>query len=349
MRRWWFGLGLLVLLGLLIVAWRPLRTGQSAAVAERALEPVAMVQPKALPTLRSHAIDAGNVAGRVVATFGWGSGEGQLGRERPVEGNPEAPMSLTVDAKGTTWVLDSVNKRLTRVDRAGRLLPSVGLPLQAPQDLALARDGTILVIDRLVDRSIVVLGPDGNLRGELPLLGKGMIEGGAATGIFTVGDSVFVERTHGDSVRVGSTAGVKDVDRPDIPGRPTRDGSAYLTASIVNASAGTVLLTVIDAANRAHRFTRQYSLRGVVQGLMLLDQDSHGVVYVGALVVPADEVHVLCVDSRDGHPLGVTFVPANTSADETFREFAVTDDGEILMLRRTEEAAELRQYSCGGG
>ena len=43
---------------------------------------------------------------------------------------------------------------------------------------------------------------------------------------------------------------------------------------------------------------------------------------------------------------GLLQVPANLSADETFRELAVSDDGEIFALLRTEEAADLRRYTC---
>ena len=77
---------------------------------------------------------------------------------------------------------------------------------------------------------------------------------------------------------------------------------------------------------------------------MLLDADVRGVVYVGAMVGP--EVQVLCVDALDGHPMGTTAVPASASADEAFRELAVSDDGEILALLRDEAGAELRRFRC---
>lgn len=329
-----------------VAVWRMRVTGENPG-GDVVRPPVLPSAPKAAPEARamataSPAADAGlPKAGQVVARFGWGAGNGNLGRDRPQEGNPEGPMSVTIDSKGTSSVLDQVNRRVVRVDKAGQRLPSIELPLQAPQDLVVAKDGTTVVMDRLVDKSIALISPDGVLRGELPLLGKGLREGGAATGVFTDGDSVYVERTHGDSVRIGSVAGVKDVERPEIPGRPARDGRSYLTASIAS---GKVLLTVIDASTRAHRFTRQYSLAGPVSSLVLLDADVRGVVYVGAMVGP--EVQVLCVDALDGHPMGTTAVPASASADEAFRELAVSDDGEILALLRDEAGAELRRFRC---
>lgn len=330
-----------------VAVWRLWRTGEDAVGAVQPGEPAATVQnaPLKRPPPPVSPADAGAApkAKNTVASFGWGGGANQLGRDRPAEGNPEAPMSVTVDSKGNTWVLDQVNKRLMRVDKAGRVLSPVPLPLQAAQDVAVAPDGTTVVMDRLVDKSIAIIGPDGVLKGELPLIGKGMKEGGASTGVFIDGDSVVVERAHGDSVKIGSLTGVRDDTRVEVPGRPTKDGQAYLTASIAK---GRVLLTVIDSAARAHRFTREYTLQSPVSALVLLDSDRHGVLYLGALV-PPDQVMVLCVDARDGHPLGQAHLPANTSADETFREFAVSDDGEIYALLRSEEGAQLNRVTCG--
>ena len=335
---------MVVLMG--VALWRIKVTGENPG-GEVVRPPASPTAPKPateeLVKAPSARLDGGTPnAGQVVARFGWGSGDDNLGRDRPREGNPEGPMSVTIDSKGTTSVLDQVNRRVMRVDSAGRRLAPIELPLQAPQDLVVARDGTTVVKDRLVDKSIALLSPEGVLRGELPLLGKGMPEGGAATGVFTDGDSVYVERTHGDSVRIGSLAGVKDLERPEIPGRPARDGRSYLTASVAS---GKVLLTVIDASTRAHRFTRQYSLARPVTSLVLLDADVHGVVYVGAMV-GREAVQVVCVDALDGHPMGTTSLPASPSADEAFRELAVSDDGDILALLRDEAGAELRRFRC---
>ena len=342
-----------------LAVWRMWRTGEDAVgqveVAAASRAPV-VVAP--LANAPSSEADAGPSSGaesasvpppaegRVVATFGWGSGARELGRHRPAEGNPEAPMSVAVDAKGTTWVLDQVNKRVLRVDRDGRPVPTINVPLQAAQDVAIARNGVAAVMDRLVDKSVVLIGADGKVVGELPLIGKGMTEGGASTGVFIEGeDSVVVERTHGDSVRIGTTAGVKDSTRAELPGRPSRDRQAYLTAMLTHPETGVVTLTVIDAISHGHRFTREYTLGSTVRSLTMLDTDLNGVVYLGAQLTDTAGT-VLCIDAHKGEVIGSVHLPANASADETFRELAVSDTGEILMLVRTEESAELRAFTC---
>lgn len=289
-----------------------------------------------------------------LAKFGWGSGEGSLGRTRPEEANPEAPMSLTVDALGQVWILDQVNERLVKVDRAGKPVGTVPLPVQAAQDVVVTPDGKALVMDRLVDKSIAILGPDGKQVGELPILGKGLEEGGASTGLFSDGKDVYVEREHGDSVRVGTTAGEANRERPEVPGRPAQDGRTYLTAGIVDGRAGAVMVTAVDREGQAHRFTRQLVLGAPVLALNGLDTDRSGVIYLGTIVeqpgstpeAPQFGITLLCLDPLDGRPLGQTRFPANTMPEETFRELAVLPEGGVLFLERTEAGPRLMRYSC---
>lgn len=293
--------------------------------------------------------------GQLVATFGWGSGEGNLGHSRPDEANPEAPMSLTVDALGQVWILDQVNERLVKLDRHGKPAGTVPLTVQSAQDVVIAPDGTALVLDRLVDKSIALIGPDGKPRGELPLVGKGLEEGGASTGVFTDGKDVFVEREHGDSVRVGSTSGEANKERPEVPGRPAGDGRTYLTAGIVDGASGTVLVTAIDREPQQHRFTRQLTIGAPVVALNALDADRSGVIYLGAVIElpgstaeePQFGVSLLCLDPLDGRPLAQTRFPANSMPEETFREMTVLPEGGVLFLERTPSGPRVVRYGCG--
>ncbi|MDP1916018.1 MAG: hypothetical protein Q8L14_07225 [Myxococcales bacterium] len=290
----------------------------------------------------------------VIARFGWGSGDEALGREHQPEGNPEGPMSLTVGADGSIFVLDQVNQRLVRLDAKGKRLSSTPLPLQAAQDVVVTKDGTALVMDRLVDKAVAVIGPDGKQKGELPLEGKGLTEGGASTGLFNDGDDVLVEREHGDLVRIGKSDGTKDTERGEVPGRPSKDGANYLTAVIVDPVQGLFSLTAIAKANLVHRFTRQVSFGQAILALVMLDSDAAGLSYVGAHAeapgstpeAPRLAIVVLCLDGRDGATLGRTSFPANAVADESFRELSVGTDGSILFLRRTTEGAQLERHRC---
>ena len=357
------GIGALVLLlGWLEMA-PDLRTSPLASNEDGGLSAVAAPPPSQSPVavIARGGLDGGGApaaalpaGAEVLARFGWGSGDEALGREHQPEGNPEGPMSLTVGADGSIFVLDQVNQRLVRLDAKGKRLSSTALPLQAAQDVVVTKDGTALVMDRLVDKAVAVIGPDGKQKGELPLEGKGLSEGGASTGLFNDGDDVLVEREHGDLVRIGKSDGTKDAERGEVPGRPSKDGASYLTAVIVDPARGLFSLTAIAKANLEHRFTRQVSFGQAILALVMLDSDAAGLSYVGAHAelpgstpeAPRLGIVVLCLDGRDGATLGRTSFPANAVADESFRELSVGSDGSILFLRRTTEGAQLERHRC---
>ncbi len=299
---------------------------------------------------------SGNGQGAVFATFGWGSGDGQLAHKRPEEANPEGPMSLAIDRLGNVTVLDQVNDRVVRMDKTGKVIGTTALTVQGAQDVTVAADGTTLVLDRLIDKSVAVIGPDGKQVGELKLEGKNLEEGGAATGIFTDGEDVYVEREHADMVKIGTTKGKADEAREEVPGRLSRDGTAYLTAGISVPGEDRVYLGALEKASRAQRFQREYRLGSPAEGLMLLDTDRSGVIYLAALTSAAvpnkpdterrPMVLLLCLDPLDGRPLGRAELPANVNADETFRELVVADEGGVFYLYRTEEKAQIQKYDC---
>ena len=84
-------------------ARRPERDREHREPAEQPAGPTAHSSP--------HPEEPRPVAARpeVFARAEWGNGQGRLGRIRPDEANPEAPMSLAQANDGTVVVLDQVN------------------------------------------------------------------------------------------------------------------------------------------------------------------------------------------------------------------------------------------------
>lgn len=302
--------------------------------------------------------DGGTTAGgrtvpeRVLVRARWGSGPDQLGRDRPSEANPEAPMSFTVDGAGNVLVLDQVNGRLVRFGRDGGVVGTVRLPLRAPQDIAVARDGTLVVLDRLGDAAVAIVEPDGRVRATLPLVGNGLSEGAQATAVIVDGENIYVEREHGPLVRVGDTHGHVDEQRSEVPGRPTRDGRSYISAALIEAPAGRFYVNAVDRTTGEHRFTREIRVDLSLWGIVLLDTDRAGMIYVAVLgerpgsapSVPA--VRLLCLDPMDGRPIGQANLPANTDPDETFREMTVLDEGGVVYALRNEEGVNFQRFDC---
>jgi hypothetical protein len=242
------------------------------------------------------------------------------------------------------------------LDPDGETVGTFPLTQQTPQDVVMARDGTVLVLDRLRDKTVAVLDPDsGALRGELPVEGRGIPEGGLVTGTFVDGDSVYVEREHGAVVRIGDTSGKADPERPEFPGRPTRDGRAFILAGISDRKSGRVFVNVVDRQTGQHRYTREYRLEFPLMSIVLLDSDLSGTLYLGVAGelpslsdVPAQPlgIRVFCLEPLQGKVLGQTDLPINTMPEETFRDFSVLDEGGILYRRITEQGVTLMRAGC---
>jgi hypothetical protein len=296
------------------------------------------------------------VAG-VLAAAKWGSGPGELGLSKPEEGNPEGPMSFAVDREGRLHVLDQANGRIARFDRDGKPLAPIDVSQRVPQDVLTLPDGRTLVLDRLGDQSIAILGPDGKPLGEIPLVGKGIEEGGGVTGMFADKDGIYVEREHGEVVKLADGNGAPDPNRPELDGRPTRDGRSLLSAGLIDPAAGRVWVRLVDRQSGDMRFMRELGFATPVLSIVLLDSDPSGGLYLGAHVgreaildgggahITEEAVEVACLSST-GDVTGVAVLPANTGPEESFRDIAVLDDGTIVYVVRTASGAEVRRYRC---
>ncbi len=321
------------------------------------VQPVAATRPRAsaaVPSSAATSASPGAAPNRpskpagVLAELAWGAGPDQLGRDRPEEGNPEGPMSLTIDAKGRTLLLDQVNGRILRLDRDGKPEGSIPVPVQAAQDLITTEDGKSLVLDRLADRTVSIMDESGKVIGELPLEGAGIEEPGGVTGVFVDGDDVYVEREHGALVRVGDTRGTPDLERPEIPGRPSRDGKQYLNAGLIDPLSGRFYLSALSRPEQDHLYTREFQLDVSLVGIVALESDVNGTVYTALLVdqAPDFEIRVLCLNGRDGSIVGQTVLPASNLPEESFRDFTALPGGGLLYAYRTESGVQYQQVAC---
>ena len=125
-------------------------------------------------------------------------------------------------------VLDQVNGRLARYDETGRLRGTSDAPTTA-QDLAVAKDGTVAMVDRLVGKAVTLVDASGRKVGELPLTAR-MPEPGLVTAVVIDGKDVYVEKEHGALVLIGTTDGKPAGEAVQLSGRPSKDGALLLTA-----------------------------------------------------------------------------------------------------------------------
>ena len=313
-------------------------SGQPTDAAATTVVPPLM--PNEVVEEASTVVDA---APNVILVARWGSGRGELGRDRPQEGNPEGPMSLVLAGKNLL-VLDQVNGRLARYDDKGRLLGTSDAPNTA-QDLAVAKDGTVAMVDRLVNKSITLVDANGRKIGELPLTSR-ISEPGLVTGVMVDGKNVYVEKEHGALVLIGTTDGKAATEEQQLSGRPSKDGALLLTAGLSSKPQGRAYLNAFDRKTQSLRFARQIQFPHPSQAIVLLDSDAKGTLYLGVAAGDPGDAHIACLDPGDGHVVGRTVVPLSHTPEEAFRDFTVGDDGTIAYAVRTDDGVQYRTVHC---
>lgn len=287
--------------------------------------------------------------GNVLVSASWGGGAGALGRDRPDEASPSGPMSMAVDGRQRMWVLDQVNGRIVRYDRDGSVEATLPIAPETTQDIAVSDDGTVALLDRYGSEQVALHDAYGNIVGSLPLAGEGVESAGHVTGIFVDGSDVYAETEHGPLWRLGSTGGVPAEPRTELPGRPSKDGTFYVKAGIIDAGEGRAYVAVNERPSEEHRFTRELTMGSSIRQIVLLDTDKEGTIYFGAELVvdePKTEVMIVCIDSGAGEVQGTVTVPANDMPEESFKDFVVLADGGVIYALRTESGVEYKTADC---
>ncbi|HSQ65730.1 MAG TPA: hypothetical protein VLM85_21060 [Polyangiaceae bacterium] len=304
------------------------------------VEPAPTLAASEAPTVQ-RVVEADASAAWVAAR--WGSRRGELGHERPTEGNSEGPMSFAVSAHGL-YVVDQINGRLVRYDAHGKVIGSATIP-ETVQDVAVAKDGTTALLDRLSGKTVSLMDSSGRRVGELPLSGIG--DTGTLTGVFVDGNDVYVEQDHGGLVNVGTTNGQPPSSPPtQLGGRPSKDGTLLLSASLAAPAEGKVTVNAIERARNELRFARLVQFARPASMIVLLDTDAHGTIYLGVDAGEPEAASVVCMDPGDGHVLGRVQLPVSDAPEEAFRDFAVDDDGTIVYALRTEQGVSYSTARC---
>lgn len=296
------------------------------------------------PSAASSAEDPGAKRG-VLLSARWGSGRGALGHARPNEGNAEGPMSFAL-AGDEIVVVDQVNGRVVRYDKSGRVTSTSDVPVTV-QDVAVAPDGTTVLLDKLGEKTLTLTDPNGRRVGELSLRDPRVGDPGLLTGVFVDGKDVYVEKEHGALVKVGDTDGkAAGDDAPQLTGRPSKDGVLVLTAGFQSQPAGRAWLNAFDRKKGALRFARAIQFPRPGHSIVLLDTDAKGTIYLGAWAGDGHEVTITCLDPGDGHPLGRVVTPISATPEESLRDFAVGADGTIVYALRSDDGVELHTARC---
>ncbi len=290
--------------------------------------------------------------GTTAVHSGWGSGPTELGRRVAAESNPEGPMAMVATANGLV-VLDQVNARIVRYGLDGTLLGSFPIAPDTAQDIAVGPDGRVAVLDRVTDAHLLYYNEAGELVGQAPVVGGPLTESGGATGVFIDGSGIYIEREHGEVVRVLGTDGQPDPARRTLPGRPLRNGAGSVQALITDKPGGMVTVRVYDTKADV---VWQRSVRFPISliSLLMLDSDAAGRVYLAAHVATVstappyemtDERTIAWRLAGDtGAPMGALTLPAPPVADEALRPLSVGDDGTVYQMQPSQTGVDIVAY-----
>jgi hypothetical protein len=282
-------------------------------------------------------LDAGKAS---AVSAKWGSRRGELGRNRPTEGNPEGPMSFATAGKDLL-VLDQVNGRMVRYGADGKVKGTSTIA-NTVQDVAVAKDGTVALLDRLGEKTVTLTDGSGRRVGSLSL---GTNDPGLLTGVFVDGNTVYVEEGHGGLTGIGTTDGQPLSSPSTLGGRPTKDGALLVTGTLA-ASEGKLTVNAIDRRTGTLRFARQVQMPRPSSFIVLLDSDNAGVVYTGVAAGQPESATIACLDPTDGHVLGRVILQMSSDPEETFRDFAVEADGTIVHAVRTADGIDYETATC---
>jgi hypothetical protein len=178
-------------------------------------------------------------------------------------------------------------------------------------------------------------------------------EGGGVTGLFADDNGIYVERDHEAVVRIADANGVADPNRPELVGRPSRDGRLLLSAAIGDPMTGEIQVSAVDRSSGQPAWQQTLHLAVPVIHIVTLDSDRQGMVYVAVDVgreAPTppypilDERIVIARLGSGGAPRGLLEVPPLPTADESFRPITVDDDGTIYVMAAGDGSLAVTRY-----
>lgn len=284
----------------------------------------------------------------------YGKGQDELGFTEILpdgEGEARAPQGFTITPDGELLVLDSEKERLLWFGpdaRIERRLPVEGLVM--PADVAVAADGTIVVMDHegVQTKGTLLLSPDGKLKGTLPQSARGTLRE-----LYVVGNDIFGKGL--GSIKLGDTSGVPSDETPGlyrqggkIPGSVAPDGRTVLTAGIESDTEGRFFLSVLRDDPPKHIYTRQYSVPTKdLAAIPYIQADAAGTIYV-VLFYDDDQTTLVCFDGETGDPMGSVAMPMDDKmAGAAFKQFAINrEQGGLVYHHMLENSSSYEIYDC---
>jgi len=147
------------------------------------------------------------------------------GRIEGIEADSEGPKAFAVKSDGGVFVLDQVNSRVIELNSTGLFLRTLELPGRTFDDIEQYEGWALLALDRLVEKSLLVMDVNGVYLAEIDLKGRGIEHAGSITALLPRSDGVWLEVKHRYSVKV-LDRDLQPCERQILLGRPAEGGKS---------------------------------------------------------------------------------------------------------------------------
>lgn len=288
---------------------------------------------------------------RLVLFLPWGSGPWSVGKKDAPESAPEGPMSFAITPSGGTAVLDQVNARILEFDPDGTPLKEVPLPPGAFfQDIEIGKNGDVVLLDRLVRSSVVVLDGDGREVAEHAVHGPGIPEGGGVTASFLGSDGLWLEYNHEHVVRL-LDGSLEECARTVLPGRHAGPGTRQVVAAL--HPGGGAVMHIVDPSTDSTVAGKVLSFDWEIRRIVWIEGDRGGGLHCvfhlvkqespGAGKPPREKVAAVKLDGSLERK-GSFESPYTIGAPEQFREFKAAGEDKVYQMAFTNEGASIFEW-----
>lgn len=265
----------------------------------------------------------------------WGSGPNVVGRFDGDEAASFGPSSFAVSVVGDIYVLDRVQARVARFSPAGDLISSVPLPDTTFEDLELTNDGHLLVLDRLVHKTLLIIDEFSGEHRRISVVMDEIPETGGITAILPRPDGIWLEYDNEYSVRV-LDENLAPCAHDAVPGRPSATPGRSLHAAL--DTAGGAPITLLDREHLPILRTRVASFHPI-ERFVWLEDSADGRVYAAYHVVERGErgdllshfIETVIID-RSGQPQTTFVSPYSLTGWDQFIEVRFRPDGTPVQM-----------------
>lgn len=274
---------------------------------------------------------------RVWFTVPWGAGKHSVGRLDGNEGASFGPMSFAIGLDGTVWLLDQQQRRLAQFNALGNWVSEIRIPSDTYFGLEITRDGSFVIMDKLVRREIMVLDANGNIKSTASLKEPGMPESGYITNLFAFDDGIWVEYDNTYRNKVMDSQ-YRPCQIETVRGRPVAPGIDLMGAL---DNRGGAMVWLEDRTGRQQTVTQKVTADYPIGRIVTLQADNRGHIHAIFHLMEFDRYDVArllheevygIVYNRDLKPLISWHSPWALTEWMQFSEVKVGADGTVYQM-----------------